>query len=161
MANSSYLTLNQILAQTAKEVSEVFPWDVEELLSDKTTSDSELLFVDIREPYEYQEMRIQNSINAPRGILETSCEWDYDETIPELVKARQRKVIVVCRSGNRSLLATQTLKMMGFMDVHSLKTGLRGWNEYDLPLVNDQGEVDPDDADKYHMAQVSDEQMSP
>ncbi|MFK5985103.1 MAG: rhodanese-like domain-containing protein [Pseudomonadota bacterium] len=161
MTKKKYLSLNQLIAQAEKDCSEMFPWDVEELFESSDTAKSQTLLVDIREPYEFEAMHIENSINIPRGLLETACEWAYDETVPELVKARQKKIILICRSGNRSLLAAQTLSIMGYEDVHSLKTGLRGWNEYDLPLINKQGPVDADDADEYHQAHVSKEQMGP
>ena len=39
---------------------------------------------------------------------------------------------------------------MGYQNVASLKTGLRGWNEYDLPLVDMEGNpVDPELGDRY------------
>jgi len=151
------LTFNQLLSQAQKEVSELFPWDVEELLEANT----EIMFLDIREPYEYKAMRIKDSLNVPRGVLESACEWAYDETVPELVEARDKKIVVICRSGNRSLLAAQTLKIMGYSDVSSLKTGLKGWNEYDLPLFNDEGEVDIEVADVYHLPKVNSDQLGP
>lgn len=161
MTQSKPITFNQLLALAEKEVNELFPWDIEELFENSDALKTEILFVDIREPYEYKKMRIENSINVPRGILETACEWAYDETVPELVNARKQKVILICRSGKRSLLAAQTLKLMGYEDANSLKTGLRGWNEYDMPLVNDQGIVDIDEADEYHQAKISKQQMGP
>jgi rhodanese-related sulfurtransferase len=155
------ITFNQLLANAEKEVNELFPWDIEELFENSTESKENTLLVDIREPYEFKKMRIESSINVPRGILEIACEWAYDETVPELVKARKRKVVLICRSGNRSLLAAQALSAMGYEDVYSLKTGLKGWNEYDMPLINDQGIVNVDAADEYHQAKISKEQMGP
>jgi rhodanese-related sulfurtransferase len=49
------------------------------------------LVLDIREPYEFDFMLIDGSHNVPRRVLESSCEWDYEETIPELVTARERE----------------------------------------------------------------------
>jgi hypothetical protein len=41
------------------------------------------------------------------------------------------------------------LQTMGFNNVSSMKTGLRGWNDYELPLYNLEQEVlDPDDVDE-------------
>ena len=41
------------------------------------------------------------------------------------------------------------MKIMGYNNVKSMQTGLRGWNDYELPLKNAQQEiVDPDDADE-------------
>ena len=64
---------------------------------------------------------------------------DYEETEPELVRARDREVIVVCRSGYRSVLAANLMLLLGYRDVASLKTGLRGWKDYEQPLVDHAG----------------------
>ena len=54
------------------------PWDLEEELEGGTTP----LILDFREPYEFDCMQIVGSSNVPRGVLESACEWDYEETIP-------------------------------------------------------------------------------
>lgn len=145
-----------MVSEVAKEVSELYPWDVE------AKDNPDMLTLDIREPYEFDAMHIKQSINVPRGILEQSCEWDYEETIPELVCCRQREIIVVCRSGYRSVLAAYTMQLMGYENVHSLKTGLRGWNDYELPLVDNDGkEVDMEVADEYFASKVREEQRKP
>ncbi|MEA3275836.1 MAG: rhodanese-like domain-containing protein, partial [Pseudomonadota bacterium] len=66
------------------DVREIMPWDLEERLQENPT----LLVVDVREPDEFDAMHLAGSINVPRGILESACEWDYEETVPELVQAR-------------------------------------------------------------------------
>ena len=134
-------SIDDFINEALPNVRELFPWDLEE----KINSDAELLLLDIREPYEFHAMHIQGALHVPRGILESSCEYNYEDTIPELVQARERDVILVCRSGNRSVLAAYTMQLMGYTQVASMKTGLRGWNDYELPLVNLGGEVmDPD-----------------
>lgn len=148
----------ELIEECKQHVNEVFPWDVE----DMQENNPELILVDVREPYEYDAMHVANSLPAPRGVLETCCEFDFDETIPELAAGRKKEVLVICRSGNRSLLAAYTLKQMGFENVHSLKTGLRGWNESDLPLIDkDNNEIDPEDGDDFFASKVSPEQMDP
>jgi len=121
------------------------------------------LILDIREPYEFDCMHIDGSSNVPRGVLESACEWDYEETIPELVNSRDRDIVIVCRSGHRSLLAGRTLKEMGFSNVRSLKTGLRGWNDYEMPMVRQDGDdpVIEANADKYFTPQVREDQFKP
>ena len=149
-------TYKQMIGEVSSEVSELFPWDVEAI------DNPNLLTLDIREPYEFDAMHIKDSINVPRGILEQSCEWDYEETIPELVCCRQREIIVVCRSGYRSVLAAYTMQLMGYENVHSLKTGLRGWNDYELPLVDNQNQpVSVEAADDYFTSKVRDNQRNP
>jgi rhodanese-related sulfurtransferase len=139
-------------------VEEVFPWE----LADEMAQNPDLLLLDIRCPDERRLARIAGSMAVPRGILESACDYGYDETVPELVEARGRRVVVVCRSGNRSVLAAYTLKLMGFRCAASLKTGLKGWNDYDLPLIDGEGEpLDADTADQLLNPPVATAKLGP
>jgi rhodanese-related sulfurtransferase len=120
------------------------------------------LILDIREPAEFEAMHIAGALNVPRGILEAACEYDYEETVRELVEAREHPVVVVCRSGNRSALAALTMQLLGYKEVFSMKTGLRGWNDYELPLQTRAGRIVPVEiADEYFTTRLRPEQMSP
>lgn len=147
-----------LISDCLNDVGEIMPWD----LVDRLESNPKLVIVDVREPYEYQAMHIQNALSVPRGILESACEWDYEETIPELVNARDSEVVVVCRSGYRSVLSAFSMKLLGYQNVVSLKTGLRGWNDFEQPLVdgNDQA-VNIDLADEYFTPKLREDQLSP
>jgi len=127
----------RIIADCLKTTGEILPWDLAELMKQR----EDLLLLDVREPYEFDALHIKGSINVPRGILETACEYGYEETVPELVEARARDIIVICRSGNRSLLAANTMKLMGYKSVKSLKLGVRGWNDFELVLQDRHGNV--------------------
>ena len=151
-------TFNQLVAECQDAVTEIMPWDLEE----KLQAHEHPLMVDVREPYEFCSMHIYGSINVPRGILETACEYDYEETVPELVEAREREIIVICRSGNRSLLAARVMQEMGYGNVISLKTGLRGWVDYEQPLVDEHNvNVDIDNAETYFTPHLRPDQLSP
>jgi rhodanese-related sulfurtransferase len=140
------------------DVREIMPWDLEARLE----ANPDLLIVDVREPYEFEAMHIEGSLNVPRGVLESACEWDYEETVPALVEARDREVVVVCRSGYRSVLAAHSMQVLGYRDVVSLATGLRGWKDYDQPLVAGDGQpVDLDDADVYFTPRIRYDQQRP
>lgn len=141
-----------------RDVREIMPWD----LAERLEANPDLLLVDVREPDEFAAMHIPGSINVPRGILESACEWDYEETVPELVQAREREIVVVCRSGYRSVLAASSMLLLGYRDVASLQTGLRGWKDYEQPLVDGRGlAVDLDDADSYFTPRLRPDQMRP
>lgn len=147
-----------LVNECCNRVPELMPWDLEE----KLAADPGLLIVDVREPYEFDAMHIEGSINVPRGVLESACEWDYEETEPRLVQARDREVVLVCRSGHRSLLAGANLKLLGFDQVFSLKTGLRGWKDSEQPLTDGRGNsVDLDDADEYFTPRLRPDQRRP
>ncbi|AHF03731.1 sulfurtransferase [Marichromatium purpuratum 984] len=147
----------QLIQHCLTEVREVMPWDLAERLECAPAP----LIVDVREPDEYAAMHLPGSINVPRGILESACEWDYEETLPELVEAREREV-VVCRSGNRSVLAAHALQVLGYRRVVSLRLGLRGWKDDDQPLVDAAGvEVAPEVADDYFTPRLRPDQVNP
>lgn len=151
-------TFNELIEDALNEsIKEIFPWDVEEFLEENPDA----LLLDIREQDEYDGAHIKDTYHVPRGILEQSCEWDYAETIPELVKARKKPILVICRSGNRSVLAAQTMFLLGYEDVTSLKTGIKGWNDSDMPLINAEGlPADPDWAEGFFNPPVRDDQLS-
>ena len=152
------VTYKDLVAEITPQINECFPWDVEERLK----AGEDILFLDVRENQEYDTMYIENSLHVPRGILETAVEWDHEETEPELVRARDRQIVVVCRSGSRSVFAAYTLMRLGYKHVTSLKTGLRGWNEYNLPLVNmENNQVDPELGDLYFANKLLDYQRKP
>lgn len=148
----------ELVSECLKDVEEIMPWD----LADRLEANPDLLIVDVREPYEFDAMHIEGSLNVPRGILESACEWDYEETEPELVQSREREVVVVCRSGYRSVLAANSMLLLGYRNVASLKTGLRGWKDYEQPLVDARGgAVDLDEADEYFTPKLREDQLRP
>ena len=151
-------TFKQLVSEHEKLVDEILPWDLEQKLSCSPGP----LVLDIREPEEFAAMHIAGSINVPRGILEAACDYGYSETVPELVEARKKEIVVACRSGNRSILAAYTMQLMGYEKVASLKTGLKGWADYEQSLVDlGNDEIDPDFAETCLSPDIAPEQQKP
>jgi len=149
---------DDLVAEALTRVKEIMPWDLSRALA----AGSKPILLDVREPTEFDLLRIPGSINVPRGILEQSCEWDFDETIPELASSREQEIVVVCRSGKRSVLAADILQRMGFSNVVSLKTGVRGWSDYEQPMTNaNSEELDADDGDVLLAPRVRPDQRKP
>ncbi|HQT25954.1 MAG TPA: rhodanese-like domain-containing protein [Burkholderiales bacterium] len=135
---------DELVKEASLRVKEIYPWDLRDMIA----SGSPLLLLDVREPSEFSAVHIPGSVNVPRGVLEQACEWDYEETLPQLASRQELDIVVICRSGKRSLLAADRMLEMGFAHVVSLKTGVRGWNDFEQPLANMEGEfMDADDAD--------------
>lgn len=65
--------LDSLTEKCKKKVTELFPWEVIEQPFER----QDTLIVDVREPYEYSVGHIKNSINVPRGILETASNFGY------------------------------------------------------------------------------------
>ncbi|HEX6332075.1 MAG TPA: rhodanese-like domain-containing protein [Actinomycetota bacterium] len=89
----------------------------------------EVQVVDCREPYEWVAGRIEGSVHLP---LNTILAGATGELEPD------KTTVVVCRSGNRSELATLMLQARGF-DAHNLRGGLEEWEAEGRPLTTPGG----------------------
>ena len=148
----------RLVVKALRSVDEVLPWDLEEEIEQNPG----LIVLDIRETDEFEMMHIKGSLHVPRGVLEGACVWNYDDTIPALAKSRDQNIIVVCRSGNRSALAALTMQQMGFKQVRSLKLGIKGWNDNDLEMLNNQGDiVDINEIDEWLNRAVPEDKLKP
>ena len=149
---------SELVADALTRVKEIMPWDLSRMLA----ADKEPVLLDVREPAEFDLLHIAGAINVPRGVLEQSCEWDFDETLPMLAAGRELDIVVICRSGYRSALVADVMQQMGYTSVVSLKTGVRGWNDFEQPLV-DAGDqvVDGDWADELLGPHLRPDQRNP
>ena len=149
---------DDLVAEALTRVKEIMPWD----LSRSLEAGNKPVLLDVREPAEFALMRIPGSLNVPRGVLEQSCEWDYDETEPLLVNGHDLEIVVICRSGKRSVLAADTMQQMGYSQVASLRTGVRGWNDFEKLLVDASDQpVDGDTAEELLAPHPRPEQRKP
>lgn len=78
----------------------------------------EVVFLDVREPNEWNLGRVPGAKFIPRGNLESKVE----AAVP-----RDRKVVVYCARGNRSAFAADTMQQMGYANVHSMAGGWAAW----------------------------------
>jgi rhodanese-related sulfurtransferase len=76
------------------------------------------VYLDVREPNEWNLGRLPQATFLPRGNLESGIE----QRVP-----RDTKVIIYCARGNRSALAADTLQQMGYNDVYSMAGGFGAW----------------------------------
>lgn len=103
-------------AQAAIEVSNL-PVDLNAQTVDSLRSRDDVVVLDVREDYEYAEGHIPGAVLVPLGqIPNRLAEIPKDKT-----------VLVVCRSGNRSNQATQFLRQQGFDNVHNMTGGMIDW----------------------------------
>ncbi len=111
-----------LLAEARTRIKQVTPREV----MDMQRRGESIVLLDVRDLHEVNLAKIPGAVHISRGNLESKVEAQ----IP-----RDAHVIVYCASGNRSALAADTLGQMGYSDVASLTTGIRGWME-------DGGEVE-------------------
>jgi rhodanese-related sulfurtransferase len=79
-----------------------------------------VVLLDIRDQNEVNLGMIAGAKHISRGTLEGKIETAFP---------RDTKLVLYCSSGNRSLLAGDVLRQMGYSDVSSLAGGIRAWVE--------------------------------
>ena len=117
-------TYRELLAQVREEIEEISPIEARELLE----SESPPLFVDVREPDEWEEGHIPGAVYVTRGRLEQRIEG--------LIPDKNRPLVVYCSAGSRSAFAAKVLGEMGYTDVVNLAGGFSDWkrNGYDVTI---------------------------
>jgi rhodanese-related sulfurtransferase len=90
----------------------------------------EVQVVDCREPYEWVAGHLEGSIHLPLNAILAGSVGSLDPA---------KTTVVVCRSGNRSELASLMLQARGF-EAHNLERGLEEWHAQGRPLVADDGQ---------------------
>ena len=82
--------------------------------------------LDVRESSEYDAGHVLNAKLVPLGKIK--------ERIGELEKYKDKPIVVVCRSGNRSGTACFILGKQGFSQAYNLAGGVLAWQKAGLPL---------------------------
>jgi rhodanese-related sulfurtransferase len=112
---------DEAVAQT-----ELSPSRVAELI------DGGAVLIDVRRPYEFEGGRIEGAQNIEMNALAARAE-----EIP-----RDRPVVFVCRTGNRSGMARDAFREAGY-DAYNLAGGVEAWTEDGRALDPPDGEVRP------------------
>ena len=97
------------------------------------------LLVDVREDNERASGMPTGALGLSRGFLELRIE----QAEPD----RDRDILLLCGSGQRSLLAAEALQRMGYRHVSSVAGGMNAWKVAGLPVVT--GSLDADAAERY------------
>ena len=79
-------------------------------------SEEDFLLLDIRTKEEFMESKIDGAVNVPLSELLFNMD--------EIEDYKDRKIVVYCRSGHRSITACNLLAMEGFNDLYNLEKGI-------------------------------------
>ncbi len=102
-------------------VARVDVWKAVQLMNHESA-----LVVDVSEPQEFKRGHVPNALNIPLGSLA--------ERVKELEKHKERPIVLVCRTGNRSGRGAAILRKRGFGKIYTLAGGLAAWERDNLPV---------------------------
>lgn len=87
-------------------------------LKEKMDNGEDFQLIDVREDFEYQTSNLGGELIPLGGIL---IETDKI--------AKDKDVIIMCRSGKRSAAAVMQLEAQGFTNLYNLYGGILAWQE--------------------------------
>ncbi len=111
-------SFRDLLKETKSQIVEISPDDAQGRLGSA-------LFLDVREPDEYEQGAIPGALHIARGVLETQVE--------NKVPNKTEPIVVYCAGGARSAFAAQSLQLLGYEDVTSMEGGFGKWKNEGRP----------------------------
>jgi rhodanese-related sulfurtransferase len=121
------VAIKNIFAEVEKAQADIENLSVEDLKSEMS-ADKDFLLVDIREIQEVVDLgTVPGAVHVARGMLEFWADPEspyYRDYFTE-----DKRIVVFCAGGGRSVLAVQALQNMGFTDVAHLEPGFTGWQK--------------------------------
>lgn len=113
---SGCTTLNKEISTKGQEAVTVSRITSEEAKEEMNNND--VIILDVRTEEEYNSGHIENSVLIPIDDLEYKAE--------EGLTNKEQKILVYCRSGNRSKKAADLLVEMGYTNVYNFG-GIKDW----------------------------------
>ena len=91
-----------------------------EELKQKMDAGEKFVFVDVREPHEYEEFNLGAEL-IPLGTI--------PQRAAEISDDKDAEVVIHCRSGKRSAAAQRFLQQAGYSNVRNLTGGVLAWRD--------------------------------
>jgi len=99
------LTIPELLDQLQEKITKITAEEAKTILQQENS-----IFIDVREPAEYNEKSAKGTINIPRGVLEMKMLTLYPD---------ENKLIVIhCATSARASLAAEQLQRVGYKKVY-------------------------------------------
>ncbi|MCT8136552.1 rhodanese-like domain-containing protein [Anaerobacillus sp. CMMVII] len=104
-------------AESLTGVKQISVNDIPQRMAESVEKNDGAIYIDVREEYEYNEAYIEGFVNFPLSTL--------GETYTEL--PQDKEIIIICRSGNRSMQAATMLQEKGYENVTNVQGAMLDW----------------------------------
>lgn len=126
------MAIKDIFSEVGELKSKIENLSVEDLKKEMEAN-PDLLLLDIREIQEHVDLgTIPGSIHCSRGMMEfwaSPASPYFRDYFQE-----DRRTVLYCAGGGRSVLSTLALMNMGYTNVAHLEPGFTGWKEAEEPI---------------------------
>jgi rhodanese-related sulfurtransferase len=90
------------------------------------------ILLDVRSKEEFDAGHLPNAVHVSRGLL----EFKIGRVIPD----KNANIILYCRTGARSAMATLVLNEMGYVNAKNMAGAFKEWGTAGFPVYNRHGE---------------------
>ena len=90
----------------------------------------EVFILDVRTQDEYDAGHIRESIRIP---VQDIPQHELNKSLAQI--PRDKKILVYCRTGRRSTLASEILVNNGFKEVYNMKGGITEWTDAGFEVI--------------------------
>lgn len=115
------LTVVIEIRQRGRGSTQIAPNDAVRLIN------SGALVLDVRDIKDYEAGHIADARSVPAAEIAARAD--------SFKKHKEKPVLVYCESGYGSAAAAKALRAQGFSKVATLRNGVQGWRQENLPLV--------------------------
>ncbi len=126
------MAIQDIFKQVDEEKKSIDNLSIDDLKKEMKEN-PDLLLLDIREVQELVDLgTIPGAIHCARGMLEfwaSPASPYFRDYFKE-----DRRTVLYCAGGGRSVFATKALQTMGYSNVAHLEAGFTGWKKADEPI---------------------------
>ena len=114
--------------------------DIEDVAEKITTA--QVILIDLRDSEDFDRIHAQGAINLPY--------YDFDEAISDFIEKvdEDQQIILFCEGilCGISARAAKELLDLGYEDISIIKQGFDGWKNLNLPIEENSGEMEENDA---------------
>ena len=127
MNNSNMMMDEEHHEDEMVERHEIYPGDA----ADKIKNKEDIILLDVRTLEEYEEVHLENALLLP--VQEISAQSLANIGLGE--NAKDKEIIIYCRSGARSKTAYDIMKSLGYTNIKSVSGGMIHWEEDNYPFT--------------------------
>lgn len=114
----------------SQNIPEISPVQVKQLQDEKEN----IIIIDVRTSGEFT-----GELGHIRGAFLQPLQ-EIEEWHTEFSEKKENRLIMVCRSGNRSRVATKYFQERGYENIQNMSGGMRAWNELSFPIEKSPAE---------------------
>lgn len=92
----------------------------------------QIILLDVRDKEEFDAGHLPNAVHISRGLLEFK--------VGGMLTDRNADIVLYCRTGARSALATHVLNQMGYVNAKNMEGAFKAWGTAGYPIYNRHGE---------------------